>query len=50
MGGIINQKLGMNIHTLLYIRYVTNKDLVYNAWNSTQYSVIIRRRKESEKE
>ena len=49
-GGGINQDLGMNIYTLLYIRQITNKDLLYSTGNSTQYSVITYMRKESEKE
>ena len=48
-GGEINQELGMNIHTLLYIRQMTNKDLLYSTGNSTQYSVITHMRKESKK-
>ena len=50
MGGGINYKLGINIHTLLYIKYITNKDLLYIPGNSTQYSVITYMGKESEKE
>ena len=37
MGGGINQELWVNI---LYIKYITNKDHLYNTGNSTQYSVI----------
>ena len=44
-----NQKLGMNIHTLLYINCITNKDLLYSTENSTQYSLITYVGKESEK-
>ena len=44
-----NQKLGMNIHTLLYINWITNKDLLYSTKNSTQYSIITYVGKESEK-
>ena len=40
----------MNTYTLLYIRYITNKDLHYGKGNSTQYSVIIYMRKESKNE
>ena len=40
----------MNTYTRLYIKQVTNKDLLYNTGNSTQLSVIILMRKESEKE
>ena len=39
-GGGINQELEMNIHTLLHIREITNKDLLYSSGNSTQYSGI----------
>ena len=46
----INQELGMNIHTLLYIRQITNKNLPSSTGNSTQYSVITYMRKESKKE
>ena len=30
----------MNIHILLYIKYITNKDLLYGPGNCTQYLVI----------
>ena len=36
-------------HTLLYIKYITNRSLA-SAGNSTQYSVIAYMGKESEKE
>ena len=39
-GGGINQELGVNIHILLYIKSITNKDLLYSTGNYTQYSVI----------
>ena len=39
-GGGINQELGMNTRTLLYIRQMTDGDLLYSTGNSTQYSVI----------
>ena len=29
-GGGINQELGINIHTLLYVRQITNKDLLHS--------------------
>ena len=50
LGGGVNQEFRINIHTLLYIRQTTNKDLLYSTGNSTQYSVITYMRKESEKE
>ena len=46
----INQELGMNIHTLLYIRQITDENLLYSTGNSTQYSVITYAREESKKE
>ena len=49
-GGGINQKIGINIYTLLYIKQITNKDLLYSTGNSTQYLVITYKGKESEKE
>ena len=30
----------VGIYTLLYIKYITNKDLLYSIGNSTQYSVM----------
>ena len=50
LGGGINQELGMTIHTLLYIRQITNKDLLYSTGSSTQYSVLTYMRREYEKE
>ena len=40
VGRRINQALQLNTHILLYIRKITNKDLLYSTGNSTQYSVI----------
>ena len=37
------------ICTLLYIEWITNKDLLYSTGNSTQYSVVAYMGKESEK-
>ena len=36
----INQEFGINIYTLLYIKQIINKDLLYSTGNSAQYSVI----------
>ena len=47
--GGINWELGINIHTLMSIEYVTKQDLLYSTGNSTQYAVITYMRKESEK-
>ena len=49
-GEEINQELEINILTVLYIREITNKGLLYGTGNSTQYSVITHMRKEYEKE
>ena len=48
----INQELGINTYPLLYIKQITNKGLLYDTGNSTQYSVILitYMRKESKKE
>ena len=36
MGGGISQEFGMSIHTPLYMRRITDKDLLCGAGNSTQ--------------
>ena len=48
-GGADNDKLGDwdGIYTLLYIKQVTNKSLLYNTGNSTQYSIMAYMGKES---
>ena len=33
--GIVRE-LGMDIYTLLYLEWITNKDLQYSTWNSAQ--------------
>ena len=50
MGGGINWEIGIDICTLLYIKSVTNKDLLYSTGNSTQYSVMTCMGVESKKE
>ena len=49
-GGGINWEIGIDIYTLLYIKQITNKDLLYSTGNSTQYSVMTYMGKESKKE
>ena len=49
MGGEINLEFGINIHTLLYIKLISNKDLLYSKGNSTQYSVTTYKGIESKK-
>ena len=48
--GGINWEIGIDMYALLYLRWITNKDLLYSTGNSIQYSVITYMRKESEKE
>ena len=48
--GGINWEIGTDIYTLLYIKQITNKDLLYSTGNSTQYSVMAYMGKESKKE
>ena len=48
-GGGGNKSGTWDEHTLLCVRQITNKDLLHPAGNSTQYSVITDRRKESKK-
>ena len=40
-GGGINWKIGIDVYTLLYIKYITNKELLYSTGNSTQYSLMV---------
>ena len=48
--GGINQEFGINIHTLLYIKWITNNDLLCSTRDFILYSVITYVSKESEKE
>ena len=48
-GGGINWKIGIDIYTLLYIKYITNKNLLNSTGNSSQYTVMIHMGKESKK-
>jgi len=36
----INWEIGIDTCTLLYIKLITNKDLLYSTGNSTQYSIM----------
>ena len=49
-GNGMNWKIGINIHTPLYVECVNHKDLLYSMGNYTQYFVITCKGKESEKE
>ena len=44
------KNISSTLYTLLYIKQVINKDLLYSTGNSTQYSVITYMGKESDKE
>ena len=48
--GGINQEFGINVYTLLYIKQINNKDLLYSTGNYVHYLVINYNGKESEKE
>ena len=37
-GGIVRE-FGIDIYTLLYLKWITNKDLLYSTGNSAQYYV-----------
>ena len=39
VGGGIDREFGIDMYTLLYLKWITNKDLLYNTGNSTQYCV-----------
>ena len=36
--GIVRE-FGMDMYTVLYLKWITNKDLLYNTWNSAQCHV-----------
>ena len=46
----INKEFRINIYALLFIKQVTDKDLLYNTRDFTHYFVITYKGKESEKE
>ena len=48
--GGINEEFSVNIYTLLSVKQIINKDLLYSTGNSTQYSVVAYMGKESERE
>ena len=47
VGGGIYLEIDKDIYTLLYIKQITNKNLLYSTMNSTQYSVMAYMEKES---
>ena len=48
--GGIDLDCGIDKHTVLYLKQMTNKDLLHNIGNAAQYSVITYMGKEFEKE
>ena len=36
MGDGIPREFGMGMYTLLYLKWIINKDLLYSTWNSAQ--------------
>ena len=40
MGGRKVRAFGMDMYTLVYLTWITNRDLLYNTWNSAQYYVV----------
>ena len=49
-GGGISWEFGINRYTLLYIKQINNKELLYSTGNQIQYLTINYNGKESEKE
>ena len=47
--GIVRE-CGMDIYTLLYLKWISDKNILYSTGNSAQYSIIIYMGKEFEKE
>ena len=45
----MNWEIEIDIYTLLYIKQITNKNLLYSTGNCTQYSVMTYMGKESKK-
>ena len=39
--GGISWEIGFDIYTLLHIKWITNKDLLYSTGTSPQYSVMV---------
>ena len=35
----ILRELGIGMYTLLYLKWIINKDLIYSTWNSAYYNV-----------
>ena len=50
LGRGINWEVWIYMYTILYMEYISKKDLQHNRGKSTQYSVLIYMGKETEKE
>ena len=50
VGGKEVWEFEIDLYTLLYLKWITNKDLLYSTGNSAQYSIMTYRGKESKKE
>ena len=37
MGTEVVRELGIDLYTLLYLKWITNKELLYSAGNAAQY-------------
>ena len=48
-GTEINQEFGINRYTLLHVKEINSKDLLYSTWNYNQYLVITCNGKECER-
>ena len=48
--GGMHWEIGIDMYTLMCIKWMTNKNLLYSTGNSTQYSVMAYMGKESKKE
>ena len=40
LGGGTDWDFGIDMYTLLHLKHITNKDLLYSTGNAAQYSVI----------
>ena len=47
---MINWESGINRYTLLYVKQITNKDLLYSTGNYIQYPIVTYNGKSSKKE
>ena len=46
----MNWEIGINTYTLLFIKYVSNENLLYSIGNSTQGSVVTKMERKFKKE